>query len=469
MNTSRWNRFYDSSPVWAQNLACSVFGLKMRRERYNKVFHDALRFLLVSQGWSYERLLEHQNQELKRIITHAYEAVPYYRKIFNERGLTPEDIQTVIDLQKLPILEKKTLRERFLDLKSKNCTENRLVHGHTGGTTGTALDLIEDVETAPWQWAVWWRHRQRFGLRLNDPFIVFAGRDVVPLNSMDPPFWRRNLPMRQTYVSIHHMTKNNMPFLVDYLQRRNVSYYSGYPSGLYLLASYLLEKGIALRRPPKVTVTGAETLLPHQRRVIETALNTEVADQYGASEHCVNISECENHVYHVDMEFGIVEFVPIPGLPSNVRRIVCTGFKNSAMPLIRYNIGDIATVSDKPCSCGRQSPVVEKIDGRIESYIITPDGRQLGRLDFLFKESKNIEEAQLVQDKLDHVYVKVVKGKTFADSDENELVKKMKQYLGHEIKIDIDYVEAIPRAANGKFRQIVSDVFRDKYAEAIPE
>lgn len=456
-------------PVFLQNIACSLAGLKMRRERYNKVFISALFFLRESQRWSYERLLEYQNQELRRIITHAYESVPYYKEIFAARSLTPKDIQTVDDLAKLPILEKNTLREGCLDFKSSKWPTNRMIHGHTGGTTGTALDLIDDIDTAPWQWAVWWRHRERFGLRLNDPFIVFAGRDVVPLDSLAPPFWRRNIPMRQTYVSIHHMTKSNMPFLIEYLQKREVAYYSGYPSGLYLLATYILEQGIVLRHPPKVTVTGAETLLPHQRRVIETAFKTEVADQYGASEHCGNISECENHVYHVDMEFGVVEFLPIPGLPSNVRRIVCTGFKNMAMPLIRYNIGDIATISDKQCSCGRQSPVVEKIDGRIESYIITPDGRQLGRLDFLFKESKNIEEAQLVQDKLDHVYVKVVKGKTFADSDENELVNKMKQYLGHEIKIDIDYVEAIPRTANGKFRQIVSDVFRDKYAEVMPE
>jgi phenylacetate-CoA ligase len=255
------------------------------------------------------------------------------------------------------------------------------------------------------------------------------------------------------------MTKQNMPILVDYLQKRQVVYYSGYPSALYLLASYLLQNGIALKHPPKVTVAGAETVLPHQRTTIEQAFQTQLADQYGASEQCGNISECEKHTYHVDMEFGVVEFLPLDGAPSNVRKIVCTGFHNPVMPLIRYNIGDLAALSGNNCQCGRASPIVERIDGRIESYIITPDGRQLGRLDFLFKTTSRIEEAQLVQDTLDHVTVKVVRCDNYTPEDEAKLRKDLRVYLGDQIRVDVEYIKEIPREPNGKFRQIVSSVF----------
>lgn len=292
-------------------MACSLTGFKMRRRRYNRTFHEALRFLEKSQWWSLEELRSYQNERLQQLIKHAYDTVPYYRRIFDERKLTPNDIHTVDDLPKLPILEKKTVRECFADLQSKGWPKNRVAYGHTGGTTGTALELASDIDTQPWQWAVWWRHRYRFGLKLNDPFVVFGGRSVVPLDTMEPPFWRRNFPMHQTYVSVHHMTKQNMPILVDYLQKRQVVYYSGYPSALYLLASYLLQNGITLKHPPKVTVSGAETVLPHQRTAIEQAFQTQLADQYGASEQCGNISECEKHTYHVDMEFGVVEFLPL--------------------------------------------------------------------------------------------------------------------------------------------------------------
>jgi phenylacetate-CoA ligase len=384
--------------------------------------------------------------------------VPYYREVMDGLRLAPDDIRTVEDLTKLPLLDKRTLRSRYDDLLARPWPAKRVRHFHTGGTTGTALKLAADADTQPWQWAVWWRHRHRFGLEYTDPFIVLAGRGVVPLDDLRPPFWRRNLAMHQTYVSIHHMLKQNMAALVDYLQTRRVVYYSGYPSSLCLLANYLIDHDVRLRYPPRITTTGAETLLPHQRRTIEQGFSTRVTDQYGASEQCGNISECERHTYHVDMEFGAVEFLPIPGQPGESRRIICTGFKNPVMPLIRYDIGDVATLSNAGCGCGRAAPTVERIDGRIESCIVTPDGRQMARLDFLFKTSEHIEEAQLIQDAADHVTVNVVRSPAYSQSDEDQLNHDLRIYLGDEIRITIEYLEEIPREPNGKFRQIVSRI-----------
>jgi phenylacetate-CoA ligase len=257
-----------------------------------------------------------------------------------------------------------------------------------------------------------------------------------------------------------------MDALVRYLQKRKVKYYSGYPSALYLLATYLLDNAITLNHPPESVVTGAETVLPHQRRVIEQATGARLTDQYGASEHCGNISECQLHSYHVDMEFGAIEFLSDPNLPPDVRRIVCTGFHNPVMPLIRYDIGDLATVTDQPCDCGLRLPRVLKIDGRIESYVITPDGRQLGRLDFLFKGSHRIREAQLIQRSIDRLLVKVVTGNGYDQTDEQELLGQIRHYLGDVIEVDIEYIDEIPREANGKFRQIVSEIFSDRYRNA---
>lgn len=453
-------------PVWVQNVACSLAGLRMRRERYGELFWKTFEQLLKTEWDDLETQSEGQNRQLREIIQHSYRTVPYYTRVFDERGLKPSDIKTAADLEKLPILMKSTVQTTFADLQSRGWPEDRKVFGRTGGTTGTALSLVADRDTVPWQWATWWRHRHRFGVKVNEPFIVFAGRSVVPLTSMQPPFWRRNLPMHQTYVSIHHMTQPNMRPLVKYLQTRKVALYSGYPSALYTLATHLLDTGAQLPNPPRIVATGAETLLPHQRRTIEAALKTVVTDQYGASEHCGNISECEYHSYHVDMEFGVVELLPIPGLPSTLRRIICTGLRNPAMPLIRYDTGDIATIRETPCPCGRAAPMIERIDGRIESYIITPDGRRLGRLDFLFKDTHEILEAQLVQETEDSVLVKLVRGTGYTVKDEASLIADMRSYLGAVIKIQVEHVSEIPREANGKFRQIVSRVFKDRYASS---
>ena len=455
---------YSHLPIWAQNLACSMSGIMMRKTRYNATFYNFLEFLERSQWWSLTELQAYQDEQVSRVVNHAYKTVPYYRRVMDKLKLKPSDIRTTSDLTKLPILTKDMVRELGTELISTDLPKERMIHGHTGGTTGKSLQLYSDKNTQPHQWAVWWRHRKRFGLSIDDEFIVFAGRDVIPMNRMAPPFWRRNFPMHQTYVSIHHMTKQNMPALIEYLQKRKVKYYSGYPSAVYLVAQYMLDNNICLLHPPEVTVLGAETLLPHQCRAMEKAFGGKITDQYGASEQCGNISDCENGHYHVDMEFGHIEFLPLEGSAPNVRRMICTGFWNEAMPLIRYDIGDLATLPSQEveCSCGRKAPVVEKIDGRIESYIVTPDGRQAGRLDFIFKDSQYIEEAQFIQDDISMVKIKVVRCDGYSSKHEKELLADLRKYLGDVIRFEIDYVAEIPRTANGKFRQIVSTVFKDQ-------
>lgn len=458
MADSKFFALYERLPVVLQNAACSLAGIKMRRQRYNGVFLQALQFLRQSQWWSQDEQRRYQDEQVRRLVEHAYHNVPYYHDLLRQHGLQPREIDGVADLPKLPLLDKMTIRRRSPNLFARDWPRERRVVAHTGGTTGTATEIWADLDTSPWVWAMAWRCRERFGVRHDDDFVVFAGRSVVPLSTLEPPIWRRNLPMRQTYVSVHHMTLQNMRPLVEYLQSRRVTYYAGYPSALYALASYMLEHGLRLPHPPRIVGTTSETVLPYQREAIERALQSVVVDQYGATEQCVWISECEAHRYHVDFEFGAVEFVPIPGLPDQHRRIICTGFKNPLMPLIRYDIGDVAVVSDEPCRCGRQSPTIESIDGRIESYIATPDGRVLGRLDFLFKESVGIAEAQLVQETEKRVTINVVRDASFRADEEVRLRKLLRHYLGGVIELDIVYVEQIPREANGKLRQIVSRV-----------
>ncbi|HDZ21306.1 hypothetical protein LCGC14_0181350 [marine sediment metagenome] len=469
MAESRRFKLYSKLPVWLQNVSCSIAGLKMRRERFGPTFRKFLASLQESEWWSLAELKNYQDERLRFVIAYAYKNVPFYREVMDERKLIPADIRTAEDLPKLPILTKNILRDRAADLISRAIPPKKMTIGHTGGTTGKSLTLYYDKDSIPMFWAAGWRQRMRFGLALNDEYAGFAGRNVVPLNVMAPPFWRRNLPLHQTYISCHHMTQKNMPILARYLQKRKITYYVGYPSVIYLFSQYLIETGQQLPHPPKVIYNVAETLLPHQRRSMQEAFGPDchITDQYGASEYVVNISACQMDRFHVDMEYGVSEFVPLVNMPSNVRRIVGTGLWNLAMPLIRYDIGDIATLPEDPseeCSCGRKLPMVDKIDGRIESYIITPDGRQAGRLDFLFKDSPGIEEAQLIQSELKSVTIKIVKNDKYHAKDEEKLLADLKTYLGPVIRFDLEYVDEIPRTANGKFRQIVSTLFKDQQA-----
>lgn len=467
MGASRWTRLYENSPIVLQNLACSLAGWNIRRTRYGKTFQRALAFLEESERWSRSDLDAYQDEQLRSIIQHAYDEVPYYREVFDKRKLVPEDIRTVADLPKLPLLQKQTIRDRWQDLHARDFPKRRMVYHATGGTTGKALAFAADIDTQPWHFAVQWRHRGRFGCRFGDEFVVFSGKNAVPLKQQGPPIWRRNRPMHQTYVTAHHLTERNMEPLVEYLQTREVAFYCGYPSALYLVAVYLLDHDIRLRHPLRMVSTNSETVLPHQRSALTKAFDCPVGDHYAATESCVYISECERNTYHVDMEYAAVEFLEVEGAPGDTCRIVGTGFHNPAMPLIRYDIGDLATIGQQACPCGRSAPTVERIDGRIESYLVTPEGRRLGRLDWLFKDRSAVSEAQLLQDAIDHVTIKVVRSPNYATKDEDELLTDMREFMGTSIRIDVDYVDTIPREANGKFRQVISNVFRDRYRTAL--
>ncbi|NOR77123.1 MAG: phenylacetate--CoA ligase family protein, partial [Methanophagales archaeon] len=97
-----------------------VYGAIPIHIRYGKVFRDTYAFLQESQWWSREQLEEYQLQQLSKLLQHAYENVPYYRRVFDERGLKPKDIQDFKDLQMLPYLTKQIIQDNLEDLKARN-------------------------------------------------------------------------------------------------------------------------------------------------------------------------------------------------------------------------------------------------------------------------------------------------------------------------------------------------------------
>jgi phenylacetate-CoA ligase len=139
--------------------------------------------------------------------------------------------------------------------------------------------------------------------------------------------------------------------------------------------------------------------------------------------------------------------------------VVCTGFGNYATPLIRYDVGDVAVQSRQAvCQCGRGGTLIDRIVGRTEDYVLTPDGRLVGRLDHLFKDAVRVKHAQIVQTEIDEVIIRIVKDHAYTMEDEQEILREARLRLGSSIDIRFEYVDEIPRTKNGKFRFIISNV-----------
>ena len=213
-----------------------------------------------------------------------------------------------------------------------------------------------------------------------------------------------------------------------------------------------------MKNVTKGITTSAETLYSWQRKIIEKAFGVPVIDQYGSAEMCNFVAQCHLGRYHIHSDYALIEFLREDGTPADPgeeAEIVCTGFINPVMPLIRYRIGDYGILSDIPCKCGSPFPVMEKILGRMDDIIITPDGRKVGRLSPVLKGFP-IKESQYIQKKIDELEVLIVKDKHYDKNTESEVVKELEKRLGTSLKIRVKYVSCIQREKGGKLRTVIS-------------
>ncbi|MEM9173619.1 MAG: hypothetical protein AAGC67_00145 [Myxococcota bacterium] len=461
MNT---DAIYARLPVPLQNVACTLAGVRRWRGRYTPHFHRSLAAWMESGRSSNEALIALQYQRLRRVFDRARLRVPVYREAMLPEFLPNADPREGIAeiLAALPVLEKQAYRDSPERYRADDLPLEGLVKGKTSGTTGSALPLWYTPEAVAEEYAAVWRIRRWIGIELGDASFTFGGQMLVPLSQSRPPYWRTNAWGRQTLFSLYHMTEENLPAYVDALHAIPATYVQGYPSSLHLLGRAMLEQGRPLPSGKlHAVLPSSESLLAFHREVIEKAFAAPIYDRYGTSELVTSMTGCEEGRLHVDMEFGIVEVEVEQETEDWVRGpLIVTGFANDAMALLRYRIGDVGTRSKHPCACGRPGEVFLDVDGRIEDYVVTPDGRWIGRLDHIFKEQLDVAEAQILQETKDAIEVRVVPRDGFDTRAEAVLMKEIRSRLGEQIRVDLHRVESIPREANGKFRAVKSRIGR---------
>ena len=456
---------YDISPIFFQNIFLSCYSFYINYERYGKKFYDQYNRHISFPWLNLSEQKKYQDALLRRLITHAYQNVPYYTQIMNEFNLTPSDITRTEDLVKLPILTRDDIKINFNGLMANNLSKQekrRLVIGHTGGTTGSPLEFYWDTATCVFNNVVDWRQKEWAGINVFDKCAVLLGRTIVPISQKTPPFWRTNYIHNTLWLSAFHMSPLNLELYVQKLKKYKPVYIEGYPSTLYVLAKFLLSNNETI--PLKAAFTSSETLHSIQRETIENAFQTRLYDFYGLAERVVFATECQEHSgKHLNSDYGITEILdqnhePVP--QGQLGWITGTGLYNYAMPLIRYRTNDVSFINPEKCNCGRQFPLIDNVTTKAEDIITTPDGRYISSsvLTHPFKPLENIIESQIIQDNLNSLRVKIVKGAAYNDKDTGQLVSEMSKRLGSEIKITIEFVDRIERSANGKFRWVISKV-----------
>lgn len=452
------SNIYKKSPVLLQNIFLTCRGVIYNFLRQGRTFKKIFSELESTQYYDKSGIIDWQNRRLNLLVKHAYKNVPYYNKMFKKLNISPDDIRSVEDLKKIPLLTKEDVRNNLKDLLDKNISRLFLHKVFTSGTSGKPLEIYRDIYSINFENAVLWRQRKWGGVDFHDRVAVLREEPVVPFNVKKQPFWRYSLAGKRLFLSIDHLSKRNTIYYVKALKDFKPVAIEAEPSSLYILSKFIKDQGISLYLPSvKAIFTSSEMLLEKHKGLIEEVFGVCVYDFYGNVERVAAMGTCEHKNYHLLPEYGITEFLPIDG-ESGKTEIISTGLHNYAMPLLRYRIGDIVQTSDDSCKCGRKFKVVKEIKGRVSDCFVCRDGRLITGFYPVFAGIDNIAETQVIQEDLDSIRIKFVPSEKISQKDKDKIISNVRRCIGNDIKIVLEEVTELLKNDVDKFRPFVSHV-----------
>jgi phenylacetate-CoA ligase len=426
------------------------------------------RLLQRGQWFSRKEIERLQTEHLRLLLKHACDTVPYYRRVFRERGLSPSDIKSVDGLIKIPVLTKADIRNHFEDLISRSFPRNRLIPSVSGGT-GDQIKFYVTKDQLSWEVAAEFRAYRWAGYRLGDRCLMFWGSPIdlarhAGIIKRSTSKLERIMVLNTYVVSDEVLCK-----YVCLMMRFNPEIIRGYASSVYMMAKYMLERNIDYVCP-RAVITSAETLFEHMRKTIEEAFGCPVFDYYGSREIGAIAAECEMHSgYHISAENVVLEFVRdgehVAAGEDGV--ILVTSLRNFGMPFIRYAIEDVGKPSDDICSCGRSLPLMSSIEGRVSQFMAVYD-KKLKRVIPVSTAGPGlfggilmyvpIENYRIIQENLDRVVITAVKGKGYLQRHTDLIVTHVRKFLGDNITVEVEFVDYLPPLPSGKRSVFVSKI-----------
>ncbi|UCC67272.1 MAG: phenylacetate--CoA ligase family protein [Armatimonadota bacterium] len=464
--SSGWKtRLYDLSPHWLQNALISAEVESRHRWLDSPEFRSLCDEVLSSEELPPDEVQALQDERLGAMVRHAYEAVPYYREVMDERGLKPRDVQSVSDLPKLPVLTKDIARSRERDLIAQGADLRKAEYQGTSGTTGTPFHLWVDRRSLWLDYALIRRHRIWAGVHFDRPLASFGGKIVVPIGRRKPPFWRVVRP-RGDYIEIppmivysaFHLAEDVIDLYLDHMRQQGIDQIKGYPSNLLILARHILKRNTTF--PVRTVLTGSEPLYDHMRAAIESAFECRVCDWYGNTEKTAYGCQCDRYgQYHLGGHLNVMEFGTVEGSEGG-SQIIGTSLTNFCQPMIRHATGDIALRVFEPCPCGRSLPLMTQVQEKVEDILLLRDGRMISPsvLTHPFKPLHGIEASQIVQEDLDTIRVLLATGPAYTEDQEQRLLAAFRERLGADVRVVIEHVSDLVAEPGRKFRWVVSKV-----------
>jgi phenylacetate-CoA ligase len=414
-----------------------------------------------TQFWSPERIRDLQWQRLQRIVRFAFERCPYYTRRFQEIGFSPNDLRDPSDFLKLPVLTREDIRQNQDALLASGIPSDRYEDNFTGGSTGSPIAF--KVSKLRWasRKATTQRHDCWTGWNVGKRLGILWGHPGEHADETARGRLRNALLYRHVLLNTFDVKEPSLGLFLDEIRAKKVRYLQAYSRSLLLFAEYISKRAIELPLL-EAAITSAECLTPSERKFIERTLRCRTFDRYGCREFSVIASECQAHDgLHIAAENLLVEFLvgDRPVRSDEVGEILVTDLSNEVMPFIRYRIGDMGAPMDGMCSCGRGLPRMQMVAGRVTDFVHTPNGRWLSGVainTYLIAQIPGVRQAQILQEKCDHIRFRLISSGPDVTSAENFLHDQVKKMFGAGMSHSVEWVSNIAPEASGKTRVTIS-------------
>jgi phenylacetate-CoA ligase len=421
-------------------------------------------FLEKTQWRSLDELSAAQDRDLRALIKHAYQHVPFYRRRFDAAGAHPDDIKTSRDLLKLPIMTRDEARST-MEERSSTADPKPRIRKTTGGTTGQPLLFGYDVDSEYWRQAIKLRGYGWAGYHIGDRSLHYWGAPTRPL----PPAKTRakvfidRFIKRERYVNCTLRSDDDLMNLTHTIRREKPQVILCYTQAGADLARFVVERG--LRDWGDIPVLCcAEGLFAADRAKISEAFGPHVFETYGCREVMLIGTECEAHDgLHLSYENLVTEVVVQENgvqrhaEPGESGDVVITDLHNLGMPFIRYANGDRAIQGKaEPCACGRTLPRIASVDGRSADTLRDGNGNRVGGLVFnlIFSVlAATVRQFQAIQHKNGTITLRVIPTNKFDEVAQAHVRANIAKYLP-KVDVKIEVVSEIKPSRSGK-RQVV--------------
>lgn len=423
----------------------------------------ALNELERTQWLSPQELRTFQLKKLKHVCVAAYERSEFYQNRFDDAGFDPYAMESLEDLRDVPLLSKEEIIQNTSTIVDASY-RGKVMKESTSGSTGTPLSLTLPRHATSRFRAAMYREHRWFNLDVGEREFRFYG---IPLDRGS--YWKERFKdwcMNRRRAVVYNLSDADLEEHWKTLCRFKPDYLYGYASSVYRFSEYLKRKGYAPQPFVKAIITTSEVLHPYERELMESFWRIPVVNEYGSSETGILAHQCPEGGMHVCAENNFVELIKDgrPAEPGESGEVVITNLDNDVMPLIRYRINDVAAMSTESCSCGRALPLIEVVEGRLNSMVVTPEGKVSCGIVFYYIARSLLEQRGeqlqflIVQKELDHLHFIIKEDSQYSEEGVELVKQRVYEELGPTMRVTSELVDELPRLASGKLMHFLSEL-----------